>query len=740
MYDVIGDVLKRAKSGINLLIAPTGTGKTETWKRYYRELLSDRFLTLNESPEKPILVIEPMNSIIETKYTDVDYNAVCGRNNFSDYDLDNLGFFLSSYNKICKREETKSYTVRPDIRELLGKFRLIVIDESHKLSTDKYRYSVILPFIKSISCVTDTPVLLQTATPVAESELFHIENTFKIIKKKDIHISYRYMATRQPFNLTDLYQMIKNYTDCGRKVYIYKQTLSDIEVKAFYWVFRDYFRIGVFHKKIQQQGEREMLEVPGYLQKTMKDITSDQVLENTGHDYNVFLSSIYFGVGNDLNDCGKAAVIIIGNNIPQEDIQVIGRFRKSKDIEVSVILSRDEYDKYTAEYGARDERVDFQKNISESIVESDDYDSFDIQGMINRNFQENMEIVNAKRIRDKSYITEKKKEVLKDREDADIDAISNAYLSYYHNFIIKERYLEQNGIDVIRDVEVMDNTVRNRFYTGFENYIRQADDIHDDMRHKIVFGKVDEKDLTEDKDLEFYYFWKRCLEYKIHEVLEIDEICEKKNEKYIRNAMEFRDRFTERTVDGVEIYALNECRKCIREMDADEKKGTVRREYQGQNIEISNIDDKIVKYYSRFINWKERGNKDPQVQANLFREFVRLSTLWADMPDRLFSYMFERFTFEGMEGLDEFMSMADFDASDSDGLRYTYYRTINVLVQSRRRGRVQGEKVNDHKQYKTKRVMFGGQVYESREDAAAKLGVSMATVKRMLKDGRGEYV
>ena len=73
----------------------------------------------------------------------------------------------------------------------------------------------------------------------------------------------------------------------------------------------------------------------------MKNMLETRVLSDR---FDGLISSCMFGAGCDINDEDDAAVIIVGNNPYQEDIQAIGRFRNSKDIVVNIIIRKEERD------------------------------------------------------------------------------------------------------------------------------------------------------------------------------------------------------------------------------------------------------------------------------------------------------------------------------------------------------------------------------------------------------------
>ena len=183
--DKIPEILSKCKTGINLLIAPTGVGKTRAWIDYNKAKLED-VINFN-ADHKSILIVEPLNSIIDTKY---DKDEVFVVNKSKQFAInDNLyKMYVTNFNKFLNNGE-----VRQDLIDFFGNFEFIVIDESHIIIKDGYRSDVLIPFVDAINKISEyTKVILQTATPMEEDKIFDIATTITVDKKLDKKIKYIY--------------------------------------------------------------------------------------------------------------------------------------------------------------------------------------------------------------------------------------------------------------------------------------------------------------------------------------------------------------------------------------------------------------------------------------------------------------------------------------------------------------------------------------------------------------------
>lgn len=332
MYDKKDEILDKLSSyHINLILCPVGRGKTTFWNKLYT----------NE--HKRILIIQPYKSIIKSKYKGIDcYLCVEKQKINPEYE-----YVITHYDNFCYAYEHNQ----------LGIYDYIVIDESHLLGTQNFRSTIMLKTVKYIEQYNEEnskcKVVLMTGTASNETALFKNINTIINIEfedKKFIGIQYMniqsYSCTEEEETedhtkyIVDIYNnnIIKSILYLsnvakkeGRKVYVYWGTGSITNDETYQKAADtlNKMNIAVYHKR--NEGNQDLI-----------DIRENESIGN----YDGLMSSCYFSVGCDLNDEVPAYIIIVGNNTYQEDAQVIGRFRKSKNIKVVILINHCYIPKY----------------------------------------------------------------------------------------------------------------------------------------------------------------------------------------------------------------------------------------------------------------------------------------------------------------------------------------------------------------------------------------------------------
>ena len=314
ILDYKDKILKNIKSGFNFFKVPTGGGKTTFWD----------CLRLNS------ITIEPYNSVVNDKF-DNTYKAV-GTGNAIDisqsYQISNYWRFIDFVNI-----ENKFY-------------EYIIVDESHIIGTQSFRNNkenghTMIDFINALknyhTQYPECKIILQTASPSNEEYLFNIEN--KIIVNKDdnrfiqiyFDLSENFKKkendiTYYEYNLKhNIVNKVQSLINEGRKVYIYYGSGGIKFMKSIQSLEKllKGYKVAIYHKKNENNNDIER-------------IRENKMIG----DFDVLISSCYFSVGCDLNDECSAGIIIIGNNTYQEDEQVIGRFRNSKNIKVYILLDQ----------------------------------------------------------------------------------------------------------------------------------------------------------------------------------------------------------------------------------------------------------------------------------------------------------------------------------------------------------------------------------------------------------------
>lgn len=318
MYDKKDIILNKLVPGINMEIAPTGTGKTEFWNM------------LREYDKYKICVVEPFTSVVDGKYDKEKTNIAAGIGNRIDNEAE---YTATNYLKFI-------WGVKNNIQ----KYDYLVIDESHLIGMQDYRAENLIEFINAVNIYMekypDSKIILQTASPSNEDFFFNIKNTITIKKdvKKFVQIHYThslvYKGTVEEGDKLiedykeDIIKTIMFYTRMyrneGRKVYIYWGSggITDMKIYQKAEKLINFDNTAIYHTR--NKGNEDM-----------EYITNEKKMGK----YDILMTSCYFSVGCDLNDECNAAIIIIGNNPYQEDEQVIGRFRKSRNIKVNIILN-----------------------------------------------------------------------------------------------------------------------------------------------------------------------------------------------------------------------------------------------------------------------------------------------------------------------------------------------------------------------------------------------------------------
>lgn len=313
------------KTGINILIAGVGTGKTSLWIERDKNMKEDM---LNISMMKSTIITEPYNAILNTKFGDGGYECPIykGSRHLSWNTLDK-GLSAANYKKLVELGNKQNI--------YWDSIDYIVCDESHLLTKEYFRSGDLIRMIEFINeAAKHIPVVLMTGTPSDELEIFKDVNTIYIDKPDRREIYYRWLRFTPDKNVIGKWDVLalKSFIEAlvkneHRKVYVYDGNGSLRSFKKLMRVMPD-IRCCIYHK-------RHIDDV----MSSSEDMTYIDTYHELGDKYDVLLSSCYFGVGNDLNDECDTACIIVGNHTWQEDVQVVGRWRNSKNIKTYCVLT-----------------------------------------------------------------------------------------------------------------------------------------------------------------------------------------------------------------------------------------------------------------------------------------------------------------------------------------------------------------------------------------------------------------
>lgn len=587
------EILGALKTGINMIVAGTGTGKTEFWKSLNKEVIDD-FLAPNELP---ILVIEPYNSISTSKYDFNDVNIVTGSKHFPKQLTNNL-MYVTNYNHInSDLQEDDDWT----------RFKYIVVDESHLLTKEVFRGETVIPFINKLKEVAKhSVIILQTGTPMDELQLFDDINIIQIVKKDPRNINYHFLQYNKElndnkcWNLNYVSDLTNKLVSEGKKVYIYWNDGSLNNFKKFQ-EYNFNLKCALYHKRHGQENSEDMTWIDN----------KHSLNDGFENKYDVLLSSVYFGVGNDLNDSTDAAVIIIGNNTWQEDIQCIGRWRKSSNIDVYTILTDYKYD-----WSIEDE-YDWMVNYK---IKNLTYQFMD------------------KTNRDKSITIHRQVFYIKDENDIPIWALMSVCDQWYSTIDLKISKLLEYGINVDKNITSL---TFNKIDIERERIIKkQIHDIKDKEKQQTLreiaeFGEIktwwnNDASLNKWQNVIMKIYW---IDKDLYEKLIADKYIHKTS--YIDSMSIFCDlvnNIQNDTIDAAELEAWKWYSKIIKEHD-----GKLDDTMWGSTITFAELT--AAKAYTYFVHYKNKGAKDCIINWDYFSSFAKHCDAYLRMNNSMIEYL-----------------------------------------------------------------------------------------------------
>ena len=612
--DILDKLLKESPIGVTLWQAPTGSGKTTAWTDLNKNMLAEikaNKETLVGDKNKPTLIIEPLNSIINTKYDD-DVNVVIRNDKFPEK-FDGYGTWVTNYNKLLDTRDGITFTLKDNVDALLEQFGLIVIDESHTIIKDKFRSNVLIPFVELINKIAETnKVILQTATPMHEEYLFKIKRTIVITKKPKCEINMRFLrfdnSGGRHYGGADLLGLVRECVEEHQKVYIYWNNADLNRLKQFRAIYDDPDKVAIYHKA--NKDDLSMDRIDKYHVLSSKNYHGDEEIEE--YDYDVLLSSVYFGVGNDLNDVEDACVIIIGNNSWQEDIQAIGRFRNSKHIDVIEILRPFEYEYLyeTSKHTRKFDTILFERRRRNSAlyVDKKNRSALTVQRA-------------ACKIVDETYIRAL--------------SIMDAADEYDTSFKTKLKMLTDPyyGINVDEDFEQFldydDEDVENS-----KEYWKRVTEIRNKLKRDIVMGMhVEQSEIDRDPKLRnFYKLYKRLKRLGVNKILDI---------KYIVQSSKFN--ILKLFCDLFEPFKNRGSKYANEEFDYAELAAMLwltKQKFEEKTVEMfgGEMPDKTYKFILAYVMFVSRCNKDwndYKLMADHYKKFHWNASLFIAMPDEL---------------------------------------------------------------------------------------------------------
>ena len=747
--DILDKLLKESPIGVSLWQAPTGSGKTTAWTDLNKKMLNEikaNKETLVGDKNKPTLIIEPLNSIINTKYDD-DVKIVIGSDKFPEK-LGGYGTWVTNYNKLLDTRDGITYTLKDNVDELLEQFGLIVIDESHTIIKDKYRYNVLIPFVELINKIAETnKVILQTATPMHEEYLFSLKRTIVITKKPKCEINMRFLrfdnSGGRHYGMPDLFGLVRECVEEHQKVYIYWNNADLNRLKQFRAIYDDPEKVAIYHKA--NKGDLSMERIDKYHVLSSKNYNGDEEIEE--YDYDVLLSSVYFGVGNDLNDVEDACVIIIGNNSWQEDIQAIGRFRNSKHIDVIEILRPYDYE-YLHETSKHTKKFDtilfaHKRRNSALYVDKQNRSALTVQRA-------------AYKIVDETYIRALSIMEASDEYDTSFNTkLKNLTDSYYGINVDEdfEQFLDYDDKDVERG----------------KAYWKSVTEIRNKLKRDIVMGMhVEKEEIERDPKLRnFYKLWKRIVRLGVNKILDVKYIVQSSKFNILKLFCDLFEQFKNRGTqyvgkdfDYAELAAMLWLSK---------------QKFEDKIVEMfgGEMPDKTYKFILAYVMFVSRCNKDwndYKLMADHYKKFHWNASLFIAMPDELIDMFWHTGEYDALQEfidnclmpddmlgvktsrakvtcLDDIFAQLKTNAiyllDNSKEIIYTVKRCCKISGISEKINKSEAGKAGvkpvvvlvDIPKYKLKK----DDAFKSVKELCDKIGITMPTAKRWKDSGKIEY-
>lgn len=697
--DVVNDIIKFSDNGINLLISGTGTGKTEVWKT-----LNDIYSQpLEISNHRPVLVVEPMNSIVKSKYDAAKFRIVIGSTQFGT--LSGYEMIITNYNHLVKYT-LDGNEVKEDIEKFFSQFELVIVDESHIMMKDTFRSDVLIPFMMSLNKIKDTKIIIQTATPLFERTTLHIKKTITIHKEEKCNTKVIYRQVEEKsFNISKIICLTNYYVTNGKKVYIYWKNGSLQNMNMLKSIFPE--AMVIYHKR--DNGSEDM-----------KTINEFHKLDKT----NVIISSVYFGVGNDLNDdVEDAAVIIIGNNIWQEDIQAKGRWRNAKNIEMCIILLPEDREQVEVskngsfDYGQRLESVKWRlTNIYEDAYN-----------------------------RDKSVIISGQAFTIKTKDYIDYLAKMQVANEYSSQFYIKNTEFRKLGYDVRENIKPL--LTNADWEKELKAYRKNLKDIRNKQFCDILNGIYDWETIRKDTTIEQCAKIIRQLQrYDLLKYCDLDKFIKSKILRYKTFLKFYLNSKMDRN-DFAELFSILWVKKNLKKVNDSIHKIYV-------DLELKYFDYIMVCGYFIWLYYRNKEDKAEYTKYNYYSQYIGVVDDMMNIEDELINRIFvkEAYSEEYNEFVKEFLVLTEglnkksvdkdnlFDEITKLNVDDEYNSKVIKMIVDYYKARQNKKKANSIGGQKGKEIEIDGVKYSTIKEAAEKLQVIPNTIHRWIKSGKAKYI
>lgn len=594
--DVSSTILSSLSNGINLVIAAPGVGKTELWKSLAEEWSNP----MNLWQHKPILVIEPMNSIVSNKYDNETFLKAIGSKKIKS---DNgISAVVTNYNHCINKKENEFLPLEnPD--KFFEPFELVVVDESHILMKDKFRSDVLIPFMETLNRCKNTKIVIQTGTPMFEQSTLQIKKTIEVHKqsKQNVKVIWREVQ-EDKFNIAQLICITKYYVTNGRKTYIYWNNAPLNQLKFLQNMCEDH--VMIYHKRASGDDDMNTIENEHKLGK-----------------YNIFSSSVYFGVGNDLNDeIEKAAVIIVGNNPWQEDVQALGRWRNAKDIEMCIIIRPEEKEEY-------EKTIDNPASFSR---------------LMKRYVWKYEQEWNDFRNREKSIIIRGASWAIKDKWYIDYLAKIGASSDYSVQTKVKIEEFEKRGYDVRKTIKPLETN--KEWEEELRKHKKDIADIRNKEIASMISGEFDWDSINKDPKTETCArIIKKLIDNDLLKYCDLDKFVYSKIIRY----KTFLRYYLKRKLDDddlAELFSLVWTINKLKDLRKDKKEESLDSiVVDNKEILMSAKEHVCLLGYIVWLRWRDNKEFKEQTQFNYYKEFEKKVDDLSNIEGRLLNRIFVKF-------------------------------------------------------------------------------------------------
>ena len=294
-------------SNIIYLVAPPGSGKTELLKKI--------------SKQYKVMALAPLNSIIESKFEVEGFGKIYGTED-TYHDLTEKqrekSSVILSYDKFASN--SGRYGVQLFHQD---KFDFIFIDESHTITSSKYR-PIMSDLIETIQDNRDIKMVMMTGTPTGEDKFIGgICKTIRYQRTDNREKNVEFILVKQKDLLyATIIDDICKHIMAGKKI-LYPTNLGEAHVSKL--------RIGI-EAGLIKMGRTKPLKIKYYCRanKDIEDVTEINELGKFGEDIDIVFCTSYLGLGVDINDATNNFVVIFDQFETANDIdQWANRLRKS---------------------------------------------------------------------------------------------------------------------------------------------------------------------------------------------------------------------------------------------------------------------------------------------------------------------------------------------------------------------------------------------------------------------------